>query len=311
MMKQLLQVSMSNDRDDLPSDANDVNDAFSCNNNDGVSTAKAYITEQKYLQKYIQELTEERETLKALWKKEFEEEQQRNQSSSTSPIDWCNVSSIVCSSSDAVYRMFSYAEVFLSNMPLTIGALGLCWGTQGTIWFKFMEENIDACQPAYFYSPQCTYPEFPGCFECDTTNSTYQVALTFHYFCHLVALTCCLMFVSKCFLAWKVVADELSNPATATPIGVVCITLICVAAGRLGAIGEWVVLIVSAFHVLISFWLIYMAVIVFRLQPDPSWFPCTVGIAYAAIKTWLYYPMPGFFIMVLCILYFFTTFFVA
>lgn len=207
--------------------------------------------------------------------------------------------------------MLSYAEVFLSNMPLTIGAVVLSWVTQGTIWFKFMEENIDACQPAYFYSKQCTYPEFPGCFECDTTNPIYLAVVSFHYFCHLIALTCSLLFVGKCILAWKVVIDELQNPATASPIGVVCITLICVAAGRLGVIGEWTVLIVSVFHVLISFWFIYMAVVVFRLQPDPSWFPCTVGIAYAAIKTWLYYPMSGFLMMMLCMIYLFSTFFIA
>jgi len=96
-----------------------------------------------------------------------------------------------------------------------------------------------------------------------------------------------------------------------TPIGVVCITLICVAAGRFGVVGETTVVIVSAFHVFISFWFLYKAIFVFKLQPDPSWFPCTVGIAYAAIKTWLYYPIPGFLLMLLCMIYFFGTFFTA
>lgn len=32
-------------------------------------------------------------------------------------------------------------------------------------------------------------------------------------------------------------------------------------------------------------------------MPDPSWFPNTVGIGVSAIKTWLYYPMAGHFLM--------------
>jgi len=32
-------------------------------------------------------------------------------------------------------------------------------------------------------------------------------------------------------------------------------------------------------------------------MPEPSWFPNTVGIGLSAVKTWLYYPMPGHFLM--------------
>jgi hypothetical protein len=264
-------------------------------------------TERKYIRRFYNDLKKERDSLKERWKIEFEQERKQQQSSPDSM--WASFS-LVCNL-DPMYKVFSYLEVYLSNMPITIGAVGLSWVTQGTIWFKFMEEMTDACTPVFFYSKQCDYPEFPGCFECDTTHQAYLAAITFHYICHCVAFTCCFLFIAKCILAWKVVADELSNPATATPIGVVCITLICVAAGRFGFIGEWTVLITSAFHVLISFWFIYTAVFVFRLQPDPSWFPCTVGVAYAAIKTWLYYTIPGYLVMILCIIYFFSTFFVA
>jgi hypothetical protein len=265
-------------------------------------------SDRKYIKRFLRDLKSERESLKEEWRREFEEEQRRNKESLRDSLregifSICNWGPL--------FTILSYLEVFLSNMPITIGAVGLSWVTQGTIWFKFMEENSDSCTPAFFYSKQCSYPEFPGCFECDTTNPTYIAVVSFHYFCHCVALTCCILFIAKCILAWKVVADELSNPTTATPIGVVCITLICVAAGRFGPIGECAVLLTSAFHVLISFWFIYMAVFVFRLQPDPSWFPCTVGIAYAAVKSWIYYTIPGFMIMVLCVIYFFTTFFIA
>lgn len=158
------------------------------------------------------------------------------------------------------------------------------------------EENIDSCTTVRFNSPSCTYPEFPGCFQCDTSNPIYRFVLTFHYFCHIVALTCCLLFLAKCIIAWRVVADELSNPTTMTPCGVVCIAMICVAAGR-GLIGEVVVVLTSIFHILLSFWFMYIAIYKFGQLPDPGWFPNTVGIAYAAVKTWLYFPIAGLTIM--------------
>jgi hypothetical protein len=230
----------------------------------------------------------------AQWQEEFDMEHQKPSYSEV--IIGAFRENLISSCFDPIWKFLSYAEVFISNMPLTIGAVGLSWVTQGVIWFKFMEENNDSCTTVHFYSAQCTYPEFPGCFECDTSSAIYRLAVTFHYFCHIVAFSCCLLFLAKCILAWRVVADELSNPTTSTPIGVVCITMICVAAGR-GVIGEIVVEITSAFHFFLSLWFLYIAIFKFRLWPDPGWFPNTVGIAYAAIKTWLYFPIPGLVLM--------------
>ncbi|KAL3921467.1 MAG: hypothetical protein SGILL_002735, partial [Bacillariaceae sp.] len=90
MMHRLLEVSLSKeekeeDNDDDPSDADYMGDASSCTYNDSVSglttdmpTADDHSTEKKYLQKYLTGLKEERELLKTIWKKEFEEELQRN-----------------------------------------------------------------------------------------------------------------------------------------------------------------------------------------------------------------------------------------
>jgi hypothetical protein len=230
----------------------------------------------------------------AQWQEEFDMENQKPSYSEV--IIGAFRERLISACFDPIWKFLSYAEVFISNMPLTIGAVGLSWVTQGVIWFKFMEENNDSCTTVHFYSAQCTYPEFPGCFECDTSSAIYRVAVTFHYFCHIVAFSCCLLFLAKCVLAWRVVADELSNPTTSTPCGVVCITMICVAAGR-GVIGEIVVEITSAFHFFLSLWFLYIAIFKFRLWPDPGWFPNTVGIAYAAIKTWLYFPIPGLILM--------------
>jgi hypothetical protein len=35
----------------------------------------------------------------------------------------------------------------------------------------------------------------------------------------------------------------------------------------------------------------------YHIMPDPSWYPNTVGIGMSAVKTWLYYPMSGHFLM--------------
>ena len=248
--------------------------------------------EKKHIRKFFQELEGEHQTLLQQWREEFKKEQrQSNEASGYFDV-----------LGEKVWKFLSYAEVFISNMPLTIGAVGLSWVTQGTIWFKFMEENIDTCTTVHFYSPHCIYSEFPGCFDCDMSNPIYLIAVTFHYFCHCVAAICCLLFLTKCLIAWRVVADELSNPTTSTPCGVVCITLICVAAGR-GIIGEVVVLVTSAFHFMLSIWFLYMAIFKYHLWPDPGWFPNTVGIAYAAVKTWLYFPVPGLIFMVVRLLF--------
>ena len=239
--------------------------------------------EKAYLTRFRKELEEERQFF--LDKLKFETESNK----------WSNLENVF---------------VFLSNMPLTIGAVGLGWVTQGVVWFKFMEENTDSCVTTRFNAPECTYPEFPGCFECDTTNRIYQVVVLFHYFCHLVGFLCCILFLLKAVLAWQVVVDELSNPATSTPMGVVCITMVCVAAGR-GVIGELVVEATSLFHCVLSFWFLYTAIFKFRLLPDPGWFPNTVGISYAAIKTWLYFVVPGKILMGLAMAFFFSTYFIS
>ena len=249
--------------------------------------------EKKYLLRYRKEMNEQKEQIKSLWREQ--EERKREEGYGLF---------------DRVSQSCSAAEVFLSNIPLTIGAVGLSWVTQGVVWFKFMEENIDSCTPVHFNSPACTFPEFPGCFDCDTANSVYRIVLTWHYFCHVVAGTCCFLFLLKVLLAWQLVVDELKNPATSTPMGVVCITAVCVFAGR-GLIGEMIVLGASFFHFCLSIWFLHTAINVYRLWPDPGWFPNTVGISFAAIKTWLYFPWTGKVLMALCLAYFIGTFFIS
>ena len=180
----------------------------------------------------------------------------------------------------------------------------------GVVWFKLMEELTASCVPVHFNSPLCYFPEFPGCFECDTTKAIYRAGYFFHTSCSAIAGTLAVTFLFKIIIAWRVVADELSNPTTATPIGVICITLVCVFAGR-GVIGEAIVLVTSLFHFCFAFWFLWLAIAKFRMLPDPSWFPSTIGISYAATKTWLYYPVVGKVFLAFCAIFFVAMFFIS
>ena len=186
-------------------------------------------------------------------------------------------------------------ETFVANLPLTIGAVAMAVVTLGVVWFKFAEENLSTCEPVHFHSSQCTFPEFPGCFYCDTKAPLYKLALHFHYGCKITAGLLAMLFVLKVLLATRVVLDELSSPTTASPAGLLCMTTVCVFAGR-GSIGQFMVTLAACVHICLVMWFVYMA-LAYRIMPDPSWFPNTVGVGLSAVKAWLYYPVLGHLLM--------------
>lgn len=245
--------------------------------------------ERLFVRQHAQEHHEERELLIRQWRAEFEAEldaavshhQNANGLFDENFLKHCQ---------QFIFTVYATLEVFICNMPLTIAASALSWATLGVVWFKFGVEHLilqGQCKQVHFYDPQNTYPhEFPGSFSCDR-NPTYRALLYFHFGCHIFAAIIASFFLLKVCLAWRLVSDDLTNPVTATPVGVICITLeiVFAAGGTVGALG---VLVVSVFHGLFAFWYLYVAVVKFRLLPDPSWFPGMVGLAYAAVKTWLF-----------------------
>ena len=68
------------------------------------------------------------------------------------------------------WKLLGLFEIFICNLPLTIGAVALAIVTLGVVWFKFAEENMDSCQPVHFHSSQCTFPEFPGMYSSNCTH---------------------------------------------------------------------------------------------------------------------------------------------
>ncbi|CAB9507164.1 expressed unknown protein [Seminavis robusta] len=271
---------------------------------------KTHREKQEFINTYMVELEKERAKLVAQWREEWEKEEEHLRQRDPKRKLFRALYNKIGQCLDALMYFFSSFEVFISNMPLTIAALALSWVSMGCVWFKFMEEQIDDCHHVHFYSPQCTFPEFPGCFECNLENKWYILGVNFHYFCSIVSFTFCSMIMLKVIIAWDVVLDELGNPTTSTPAGVFCIAMVCVFAGR-GPVGEMVVLITATFHFVLAFWFLYMAVFKYHLYPDPGWFPNTVGISYAAVKSFLYFPFYGEILMILCLTFFFGVFFVS
>ncbi len=200
---------------------------------------------------------------------------------------------------DDLGTLLCKAESFIGNLPLTIGAVALAVVTLGVVWFKFTEEMIDACVPVHFHSKQCTFPEFPGCFYCDKANTYYKAGVYFHYGCSAFAGFIVLLFFLKICISRKTVMDEMNSPTTSSPAGLMCMTMVCVFAGR-GAFGQFMVTFAAGLHFIVAIWFIYMAA-AYNILPDPSWYPNTVGIGISAVKTWLYYPMPGHFLMLVSV----------
>eukprot|EP00593_Proboscia_inermis_P008632 CAMPEP_0171308508 /NCGR_PEP_ID=MMETSP0816-20121228/18629_1 /TAXON_ID=420281 /ORGANISM="Proboscia inermis, Strain CCAP1064/1" /LENGTH=400 /DNA_ID=CAMNT_0011791433 /DNA_START=183 /DNA_END=1385 /DNA_ORIENTATION=+ len=75
--------------------------------------------------------------------------------------------------------------------------------------------------------------------------------------------------------------------------------MVTVFAGR-GILGQALVCVAALFHFFLVFWFMYMA-LAYRIKPDPSWYPNTVGIGVSAVKIWLYYPNLGYFLMMISI----------
>ena len=197
-----------------------------------------------------------------------------------------------------ILSYFNHFSIVLSNLPSTIGGIALAVTTLGIVWFKFAEENIKSCHPVHYHSSQCQFAEFPGCFYCSNLSDPYyQFALGFHYICTFIGGVLALCLVSKIFLAWRVVLDELSSPITCSPAGLMCMTMVCVSA-IFGDSGKMLVVLAAFVHLCLVIWFNYMA-LAYRILPDPSWWPNTVGVGLSAVKTWMFYPWAGHFLMAL------------
>ena len=153
-----------------------------------------------------------------------------------------------------LWQIICMLEVYISNLPSLVGALALAWASMGVDWFKYMEETISACTPVDFHSPRCTFPEFPGCFDCESDNLFYHMGLYLHLTCSAVSACLILLYVIKLIIAFPVIRSEMTNPTTAAPAGLICMAILKVLAGRLGYYGEVIICFVCATHLALAMW---------------------------------------------------------
>jgi len=211
---------------------------------------------------------------------------------------------------EKITAMSLVIELFISNMPSLVGSLALAWVSLGTDWFKWYEETFDSCHPVEYHSKRCVFPEFPGCFSCETESMGYQFTLNFHYFCSTIAFLLSALLVGKIIIAFPVVRDELANPTTAAPLGLLCMAFEKVFAGNFGYTGMGIAVLASALHTVVAGWFIFISVAYHNL-PEPSWFSNTTGIGLAAAKIYLYSTPAGYFLCGLSLLAFLMFYLVA
>jgi len=203
---------------------------------------------------------------------------------------------------DAIYKL----EVCIANFPSLVGALALAWSSMGCDWFKFAEETLPSCTPVDFHNPLCTFPEFPGCFSCPDDNWYYRSAVYFHFFCSAVSAAGIVVFVLKMIVAFPVVKEELSHPTTAAPAGLICMATFKVFSGW-GWEGEVLVVSAAVVHMVLAMWFVFISM-AYSSLPDPGWYPNTTGVGLAAVKMFLYFPIPAMGLMgisIVCLALFF------
>lgn len=191
-------------------------------------------------------------------------------------------------------------RLLVCNLPLSSAAISFSIVLLGIVWLKWAEELLPSCKEVSFHSSQCAFPEFPGCYFCDEYNRWYVIATRFHTACCYIAGTSVMLFFAKAILCWRVFIDEMSSPTTASPMGLIFMTMALSFVGR-GDVGEALVFAASLLHLVLAVWFIYMS-LAYQTMPDPSWFPNTIGIGLCAVKIWFYYPLSGHFLMAITLM---------
>mmetsp|Transcript_17055 Transcript_17055/g.36787 ORF Transcript_17055/g.36787 Transcript_17055/m.36787 type:complete len:412 (-) Transcript_17055:1120-2355(-) len=177
-----------------------------------------------------------------------------------------------------IQQFLIFSKLLVYNLPLSSAAISFSIVLLGIVWLKWAEEMLPSCKEVNFHSSQCSYPEFPGCYFCDEYNPWYRLATQFHTVCSYIAGTSVLLFFAKATLCWRVFMDEMSSPTTASPMGLVFMTMALSFVGKGGDVGFGAVLvfIASFLHLVLVVWFIYMS-LAYQTMPDPSCLQTLLG----------------------------------
>lgn len=158
-------------------------------------------------------------------------------------------------------------KLLVCNLPLSFAAISFSIVCLGIVWHKWTEEVLTSCKEVNFHSSQCAYHEFPGCYFCDEYNRWYILATKFKEVCSYIAGISVMLYFAKAILCWKVFIDEMSSPTTASPSGLIFMTMALSFVGK-GDVGAILVFVASLFHLVLVVWFIYMS-LAYQTMPDP------------------------------------------
>lgn len=167
-----------------------------------------------------------------------------------------------------IYQLYISAKLLICNLPLSFAAISFSISLLGIVWLKWTQEIVPSCKEVNFHTSQCNFPEFPGCYFCDEFNPWYRAALHFHSACSWVAGTSVLLYFAKAICCWRVFIDEMSSPTTASPSGLIFITMSMSFVGKFGTFGALLVFLASTLHLILVVWFIYMS-LAYQTMPDP------------------------------------------
>jgi hypothetical protein len=140
---------------------------------------------RRWAKKRAKFLEKEREKLIAQWKAEAQAEAERAKQIEEQNRWHCRIGRSLEERFSAylenAFHWLALGETFISNLPLTIGAVAMAVATLGVDWFKFAEETMESCEPVHFHSSQCTFPEFPVSFAFSESMTVVLAAWSHEY----------------------------------------------------------------------------------------------------------------------------------
>ena len=169
-----------------------------------------------------------------------------------------------------VKRLGNSTKLLICNLPLSFAAISFSIVLLGVAWLKWAEEALPSCKEVSFHSSQYAYPDFPECYFCDEYERRYVLATRFHDACCYIGGISAMLFFVKAIWCWRAFLDEMSSPTTASPGGLIFMTVAMAFAGRGGAVEEALAFAASTLHLALVVWFIYMS-LAYQTMPDPRW----------------------------------------
>ena len=172
------------------------------------------------------------------------------------------------SSLNPLQQLILWLRLLVCNLPPSFAALPFSFVLLGIVWRQWAQETRASCREVAFHSSQCAFADFPGCYFCDSYDPWYVATNRLQLVCSYIAGVSVLLFFIK--VAWcpRVFMDEMSSPTTASPNGLIFMTIALSFVGKGETWGGMVVAMASILHLVLLVWFIYMSM-AYGTMADP------------------------------------------